>query len=97
MAPAALLATGLLALSGVHQRADTSGCGKDHWFTSVTRYKSLTSNGTKRDFNVHLPSDYDKNVQYPVVLGFHGSDRWEAPSQSGTFAHGSSASVSSLR
>ncbi|KAF2729557.1 carbohydrate esterase family 1 protein [Polyplosphaeria fusca] len=51
-----------------------SGCGKTQLFPGVTQYKfNLKSSGKDRSYSWHLPSDYDKNKQYPVVLGFHGS------------------------
>lgn len=61
------------ALSADYTGGDTSGCGKTHWFNGITQYRSLTSTGTDRSYGVHLPSDYDKDRQYPAVLGFHGS------------------------
>lgn len=54
-------------------RAD-SGCGKTQILPGVTQYRfGLKSSGTDRSYSYHLPSDYDKDKQYPVVLGFHGS------------------------
>ncbi|KAJ7065774.1 carbohydrate esterase family 1 protein [Mycena amicta] len=54
-------------------RAGTAGCGTTHWFNGITQYHSLTSNNTDRSYSIHLPSSYDKNKAYPLVLGFHGS------------------------
>ncbi|KAF7310255.1 Carbohydrate esterase family 1 protein [Mycena indigotica] len=53
--------------------AGTAGCGTTHFFNGLTQYHSLTSNGTTRHYSIHLPSSYDKNKPYPLVLGFHGS------------------------
>lgn len=54
-------------------RAD-SGCGKTQVLPGVTQYKfDLKSSGKDRSYGYHLPSNYDKNKKYPVVVGFHGS------------------------
>jgi len=50
-----------------------SGCGRTQWFPGTTRYFRLRSSSRMRDFSVHIPLSYDKNRQYPTVLGFHGS------------------------
>lgn len=56
-----------------YSRGDTSGCGKEHIFNSITKPRSLTSSGKSRGYGVHLPGNYDKAKQYPVIFGFHGS------------------------
>lgn len=61
------------ALAADYTGGDTTGCGKAHWFNGITQYRSLTSTGTSRSYGIHLPSDYDKDRQYPAVVGFHGS------------------------
>ena len=51
-----------------------SGCGKTQFLPGVTQYRfGLESSGKQRSYSYHLPSNYDKNKKYPVVLGFHGS------------------------
>jgi poly(3-hydroxybutyrate) depolymerase len=50
------------------------GCGKTHLLRGITQYHDLLSSGKEREYSVHLPGDYDKDKQYPVVLGFHGTD-----------------------
>ncbi|KAF2713837.1 carbohydrate esterase family 1 protein [Pleomassaria siparia CBS 279.74] len=57
-----------------HISRAASGCGKMQFLTGVTQYRfGLKSSGIERSYSYHLPSDYEKNKQYPVVLGFHGS------------------------
>ncbi|KAJ7328031.1 carbohydrate esterase family 1 protein [Mycena albidolilacea] len=76
---AALLATATLvgAASIDTPRAatvnGTAGCGTTHWFNGITQYHSLQSGTRSRDYSIHLPSSYDANKPYPLVLGFHGS------------------------
>jgi poly(3-hydroxybutyrate) depolymerase len=51
-----------------------SGCGKSQFLPGVTQYRfGLKSSGKDRSYSYHLPSNYDKNKKYPVVVGFHGS------------------------
>ena len=42
---------------------------------AATQLKSLTSSNRSRSYWVHLPSNYDKNQVYPVVIAFHGSSK----------------------
>ena len=52
----------------------TSGCGNTQFLPGVTQYRlGLKSSGMDRSYSYHLPSSYDKNKKYPVVVGFHGS------------------------
>ncbi|KAF7308836.1 Carbohydrate esterase family 1 protein [Mycena kentingensis (nom. inval.)] len=76
MVAPSVLARGILAASslGISSRATGSaGCGTTHWFPGITKYHSVTSSNRSRDYSIHLPSSYDANHPYPVVLGFHGS------------------------
>jgi poly(3-hydroxybutyrate) depolymerase len=51
-----------------------SGCGKTQFLPGITQYRfGLKSSGKDRSYSYHLPSNYDKNKKYPVVVGFHGS------------------------
>ena len=51
-----------------------SGCGKTQFLPGLTQYRfGLSSAGLSRSYSYHLPSTYDKNKKYPVVIGFHGS------------------------
>lgn len=51
-----------------------SGCGKTQFLPGVTQYRfGLKSSGKDRSYSYHVPSDYDKNRKYQVVVGFHGS------------------------
>ncbi|KAH7127230.1 Alpha/Beta hydrolase protein [Dendryphion nanum] len=68
-----LLASLVCALPQIYERAE-SGCGKFQFLPGVTQYRfGLKSSGKDRSYSYHLPSSYDKNKKYPVVLGFHGS------------------------
>lgn len=57
---------------GVMARA-SSGCGKRPFLPGVTQYRGLRSSNKDRSYSYHLPSSYDANKPYPIVLGFHGS------------------------
>ena len=52
---------------------DTSGCGKTHIFNAFPKIRNLKSGGKDRGYLAHVPEGYDKNKQYPVIVGFHGS------------------------
>ncbi|PNP50706.1 hypothetical protein THARTR1_08626 [Trichoderma harzianum] len=52
---------------------DTSGCGKTHLFNGIPQTRDVQSGGDDRSYWIHVPSSYDKNHQYPTILGFHGS------------------------
>lgn len=41
-------------------------------FTDISEYKAFPHDGQKRYFKIHLPQNYDKSRQWPVVLVFHG-------------------------
>ena len=50
------------------------GCGKKAFLPGVTQYRfGLKSSGKDRSYSYHLPSSYNANNVYPVVIGFHGS------------------------
>lgn len=51
----------------------SSGCGKKPFLPGVTQYRGLKSSNKDRSYSYHLPSNYDANKPYAVVLGFHGS------------------------
>lgn len=52
----------------------SSGCGKSAFLPGITQYRfGLKSAGHDRSYSYHLPSSYDKNKAYPIVIGFHGS------------------------
>jgi predicted esterase len=57
--------------------AGTAGCGRDSTLKntpgSTLSYNELTVDGTSRRYVLRLPTDYDKNHPYPVILGFHGA------------------------
>ncbi|KAJ7327969.1 hypothetical protein DFH08DRAFT_816132 [Mycena albidolilacea] len=52
---------------------ETACCGTTHWFNGIAQYHSLQSGTRSRDYPIHLPSLYDANKPYPLVLGFHRS------------------------
>lgn len=59
--------------SAKHYVGDLSGCGKLH-LQLLDEQHSLTSSGRSRSYTVHLPLGYDPHKQYPVEVGYHGSD-----------------------
>ncbi|KAF2741875.1 carbohydrate esterase family 1 protein [Sporormia fimetaria CBS 119925] len=64
----------LLALQLAAAAPLANGCGKKPFLPGITQYRfKLKSSGKSRSYSYHLPSNYDPNKQYPVVLGFHGS------------------------
>ncbi|CAO2647584.1 Nn.00g085060.m01.CDS01 [Neocucurbitaria sp. VM-36] len=51
-----------------------SGCDKKAFLPGVTQYRfGLKSSGKDRSYSYHLPSSYNANNAYPIVIGFHGS------------------------
>ncbi|KAJ7673717.1 carbohydrate esterase family 1 protein [Mycena polygramma] len=70
---AASLAAAATVDTSQRAAAGTAGCGTTHWFNGITQYHGLESGNQSRSYSIHLPSDYDENKPYPVVLGFHGS------------------------
>lgn len=61
------------SLLGLAAGVDTSGCGKPPARTGASTSFNVTSSGTSRDFLVRVPSSYDKDRRYPVVLAFSGN------------------------
>lgn len=53
--------------------SDTSGCGKFHFGGLTTRHE-IKSSRLSRSYTAHVPLGYDKHKQYPLIVGFHGSD-----------------------
>ncbi|KAH8722978.1 hypothetical protein GQ44DRAFT_751128 [Phaeosphaeriaceae sp. PMI808] len=51
----------------------SSGCNKKPFLPGITQYRIIKSSGKDRSYSFHLPSAYNSNKPYPVVLGFHGS------------------------
>jgi poly(3-hydroxybutyrate) depolymerase len=51
----------------------SSGCGKKPFLPDILRFRFIKSGGKSRSYSFHLPSSYDANKSYPIVLGFHGS------------------------
>jgi poly(3-hydroxybutyrate) depolymerase len=52
----------------------SSGCNTPAFLPGLTQYRfGLKSSGKDRSYSYHLPSSYNPNKAYPVVLGFHGS------------------------
>lgn len=71
-----LLFVGLVvALPHQHVQTRASpGCGKPHLIKGITMPRfGLKSSGKDRSYMYHIPSSYDQNKPYPVVVGFHGS------------------------
>ncbi|KAE9973686.1 hypothetical protein BLS_003474 [Venturia inaequalis] len=42
---------------------------------SASSLKFLSSNGVRRSYWAHTPSNYDDSKSYPIVLAFHGSSK----------------------
>lgn len=51
----------------------SSGCVKSAFLPGVTQYRLLQTSGKARSYSYHVPSTYNPNHAYPVVLGWHGS------------------------
>jgi poly(3-hydroxybutyrate) depolymerase len=51
----------------------SSGCGKSSFLPGITQYRFLKSSGKDRSYSYHLPSSYNIDKPYAVVVGFHGS------------------------
>jgi poly(3-hydroxybutyrate) depolymerase len=73
-----LLAGFLQPTHALPQHHDTvprgsSGCGKSSLFPGITQYRFLKSSGKDRSYSYHVPSSYNVDKPYPVVVGFHGS------------------------
>lgn len=66
-------ATACVAATPVYTGGDTSGCGKTKLFNAIPKIQNLKSSGKDRGYLAHVPANYDKNHQYPVIVGFHGS------------------------
>ena len=54
---------------------DTAGCGTPHTVDGASHNHSVSTNGGKRDYRLHLPSSYDPNTPAPVVISYHGHGR----------------------
>lgn len=62
------------ACASSYTGGDKSGCGKTHILNVFPKTQTIKSGGGEsRSYLVHLPGSYDKNHQYPVIVGFHGS------------------------
>ena len=55
-----------------HSGEGTPGCGIVHDFVGEKRQFSIFSNKKVREFQVHLPRNYDPNVATPVIVAYHG-------------------------
>jgi polyhydroxybutyrate depolymerase len=56
-------------------------------------YDSLFVGNIWRKYNIHLPTNYDSNTNYPLILGFHGGQQAATSSQGWTvFAYQSKLS-----
>ncbi|KAH8897519.1 alpha/beta-hydrolase [Thozetella sp. PMI_491] len=62
------------ASPAVYTDGDTSGCGQSHLITGLPIYYDVQSGGITRTYSVHAPDNYSKSTQYPLIVGFHGSD-----------------------
>ncbi|MYT68912.1 MULTISPECIES: PHB depolymerase family esterase [unclassified Streptomyces] len=76
----ALLAAAVLtpgpAVAQPHRAAGSAGCGTPTDLTpGASTARSLTVDGERRDYLVHLPASYDPDRPTPLVLSFHGHGR----------------------
>jgi polyhydroxybutyrate depolymerase len=44
-------------------------------FGQTDIYDSIYVGNVWRNFNIHLPTDYNSNASYPLILGFHGGQQ----------------------
>ena len=53
---------------------EPSGCGKEYepYQDGESRTFNISSSGGLRSFNIHLPLNYDPDVQYPLMISYHG-------------------------
>ena len=78
----AAIVFGVLSVSAADGLAQTprmlprqsGGCGKTHFAPGITHYHDMQSSGRERKYSIHIPSGYDEDSAYALVLGFHGSD-----------------------
>lgn len=69
-----LLWLGSAGAAPIYSGGDTTGCGKEHLLNGITKYDGIKSGDRSRTYSVHAPATYSENTQYPVILGFHGSE-----------------------
>jgi poly(3-hydroxybutyrate) depolymerase len=60
---------GLIALTDVAVAALSSGCGKSPTITSGV--KTITVDGTQRQYTIRVPQNYDNSRGYRLVYGLH--------------------------
>jgi poly(3-hydroxybutyrate) depolymerase len=68
-------ATAFPSKTTTNLRRAASGCGISQPIgdIGITTYHEVQSGNRTRSYSVHLPSGYDLNHEYPIVIGFHGS------------------------
>jgi poly(3-hydroxybutyrate) depolymerase len=86
-----LLSVSALPTDTAAAASKVSGCGKTLYLEAIDVQRTV-KNG--RTYWYHLPSGYDKNKQYPVVFGFHGSSRLGGSLDGLAFAADSKLSLS---
>lgn len=50
----------------------SAGCGTPHTVDGASHNHSVSTNGGKRDYRLHLPGTYDSDTPAPVVISYHG-------------------------
>ena len=50
----------------------SAGCGTPHTVDGASHNHSISTNGGKRDYRLHLPGSYDPDTPAPVVISYHG-------------------------
>ena len=53
----------------------SAGCGTPHTVDGASHNHSVSSNGGKRDYRLHLPGSYEPDTPAPVVISYHGHGR----------------------
>ena len=53
----------------------TAGCGTPHTVDGTSRNFSVSTNGSKREYRLHLPKNYDPDIPVPLVISYHGHGR----------------------
>ncbi|MFJ4715847.1 alpha/beta hydrolase family esterase [Streptomyces sp. NPDC088785] len=76
LAASALTPGPAAAAAPPHRAAGSAGCGTPAGLTpGASTARSLTVDGARRDYLVHLPASYDPDRPTPLVLSFHGHGR----------------------
>ena len=59
-------------LGSIVRTRGTAGCGTPHTLDGASKNHSVSTDGGKRDYRLHLPGSYDKDTPAPIIISFHG-------------------------